>query len=86
MLEALSCGTPVLTSNVSSLPEVAGDAALLCDPMSTEALSSGLARLLASPELRKTLSFIGLAQAKKFNWKTTAEETYAAYCKAMSQC
>jgi glycosyltransferase involved in cell wall biosynthesis len=86
VLEALSCGTPVLTSNVSSLPEVAGDAALLCDPMSTEALSSGLARLLASPELRKTLSFIGLAQAKKFNWKTTAEETYAAYCKAMSQC
>lgn len=85
VLEALSCGTPTLTSNVSSLPEVAGDAALLVDPASTGSISSALTRLMASPELRETLSLKGLAQADKFNWKITAKETYAAYCKAMSQ-
>lgn len=84
VLEALACGTPTITSNVSSLPEVAGDAALLVDPYDTEALVHAMTRLLREPELRARLSEAGVSQAKQFPWSRTAAETVAVYRAALS--
>ncbi|MEE8525770.1 MAG: glycosyltransferase family 1 protein [Thermoanaerobaculia bacterium] len=77
--EAMACGAPVLTSNRSSLPEVAGDAARLVDPDGVDDIHRGLAELLADPELRRTLKARGLEQAAKFSWRRTATETFALY-------
>lgn len=84
VLEALACGTPTITSNVSSLPEVAGDAALLVDPHDTEALVDAMMRLLREPELRARLSEAGVSQAKQFPWSRTAAETAAVYRAALN--
>jgi glycosyltransferase involved in cell wall biosynthesis len=75
VLEAMACGTPVVCANTSSLPEVAGDAALLVDPTDTAALAGALARLLADAPLRASLAAKGLAQVKKFSWQRAARET-----------
>jgi glycosyltransferase involved in cell wall biosynthesis len=77
VLEAMACGAPVLTSNSSSLPEVAGDAALLVDPEDTAALAEGLARLATDAGLRADLRMRGLARAAAFTWDRCAEETLA---------
>src|SRR5262249_9132921 len=79
VLEAMACGTPVLTANSSSLPEVAGDAALLVDPLSVEAIAGGLADLLDSPERRAELSQRGLERAHQFRWDRVAERTVEVY-------
>jgi alpha-1,3-rhamnosyl/mannosyltransferase len=73
--QAMAAGVPVLTSNVSSLPEVAGDAALLVDPRSSAELRDGLARLLLSPELRARLAALGRSQARDFRWEKCAAES-----------
>lgn len=78
-LEAMACGTPVITSQVSSLPEVVGDAALLIDPHDVESLSESLNRLLSDQALQKELRQRGLARAKRFSWERTARETASAY-------
>jgi glycosyltransferase involved in cell wall biosynthesis len=72
--QAMAAGAPVITSNVSSLPEVAGGAALLVDPQSTEELRSALDRVLSSPELRSELSAKGREQAARFRWDRCARE------------
>lgn len=72
VLEAMACGTPVLTSNISSLPEVAGQAALLVDPHDTAAIAHGLAQLIANPGLRQQLIERGYHQIQKFSWQTAA--------------
>ncbi len=74
VLEAMACGTPVLTSNVSSLPEVAGDAALLVDPLDTEAIAQGMARLIADAGLRRSLVEKGYTQIRKFSWTNAARQ------------
>lgn len=74
VLEAMACGTPVLTSNRSSLPEVAGDAARLVDPDDTAALRDALADLLGDPAQRLDLSQRGLRRAKDFSWRRAAAE------------
>jgi glycosyltransferase involved in cell wall biosynthesis len=79
VLEALACGIPTLTSNVSSLPEVAGDAAILVDPMNVQDISLGLKRLLSDESLRDRLRALSLAQAARFTWAKTAAETLRAY-------
>lgn len=84
VLEALACGAPTITSNVSSLPEVAGDAALLVNPEDTEGLVSAMMRLLHEPELRAALSQAGPQQAKQFPWSRTAAETAAVYRDALN--
>ena len=84
VLEALACGTPTVTSNVSSLPEVAGNAALLIDPHDTEGLVGAMMRLLNEPDLRAELSVAGVRQAKHFPWSRTAVETAAVYRSALS--
>jgi len=71
-LEAIACGTPVVTSNVSSLPEVMGDAALFVDPEDVSALASGLTRLWRDEALRADLRARGLARAREFSWDRTA--------------
>ena len=74
-LEAMACGTPVITSNISSLPEIVGDAALLVNPYQTEEITQAMMRLLYDTSLAHTLSQKGLAQAQKFRWQFTGEAT-----------
>lgn len=76
VLEAMACGTPVLTSTTSSLPEVAGDAALLVDPHNTHAIAGGLVQLITDAALRTTLRERGLARAARFTWERCAQETH----------
>ncbi len=78
-LEAMACGTPVITSNCSSLPEVVGDAAILADPREVEELASTITRVLEDRELRHTMRERGIAQAKRFSWETCARETLRVY-------
>jgi glycosyltransferase involved in cell wall biosynthesis len=75
VLEAMAAGTPVLTSDLSSLPEVAGDAALLVDPGSEEAIAKGMERLLEAPDLRARLAAAGRDRVKEFRWERTARLT-----------
>jgi len=83
VLEALSCAAPTVTSNTSSLPEVAGDAALLVDPKDTSSLAGAMQAILSDPNLRDELRRKGPEQAMKFTWQRTAQGTTALY-KALS--
>ncbi|MDI3339562.1 MAG: glycosyltransferase family 1 protein [Sphaerobacter sp.] len=83
VLEAMACGTPVITSDTSSLPEVAGDAALLVDPRDVDALAAGIERIMGDAPLRATLRARGLARARAFSWERTARETAAVYRAAL---
>jgi glycosyltransferase involved in cell wall biosynthesis len=75
----MACGTPVLTSNTSSLPEVAGDAALLVNPLDEAAIADGMRALIEDESLGEHLRDAGLTQAKQFTWETTARQTIAVY-------
>jgi glycosyltransferase involved in cell wall biosynthesis len=79
VLEALACGTPTVTSNLSSIPEVAGDAALLVDPCDAGQISEALDRILSEEALRDSLRAASLEQAAKFTWSKTAESTLQSY-------
>ena len=68
----MACGVPVLTSNVSSMPEVAGDAAVLVDPEDTRSITAGLLKILTDPRLAAELSEKGLQRARVFTWERTA--------------
>ncbi|MCX6030230.1 MAG: glycosyltransferase family 1 protein [Chloroflexi bacterium] len=85
VLEAMACGAPVICSNTSSLPEVAGDAALLVDPLDVDALTDALHRLLADPDLHADLARRGLAQAARFSWAQTAMKTLAVYRRLLQE-
>lgn len=74
VLEAMACGVPVLTSNISSLPEVAGSAALLVDPHSTDEIAAGISRLVTDADLRGRLVAQGYQQIKKFSWSKAASQ------------
>jgi glycosyltransferase involved in cell wall biosynthesis len=76
---------PVACSNRSSLPEVAGDAALLFDPEDTDAIRAALERLLGDAALRAELARRGRERATLFTWERTADGTAAAYARALSQ-
>ncbi len=79
VLEAMACGTPVICSNRGSLPEVAGNAALLVDPLSLENISEAMQRILIEPGLTERLCQLGLEQSAQFSWKTTAQKTWNLY-------
>ncbi len=81
-LEAMQCGVPVVTSNVSSLPEVVGDAGMTVDPASPDALASALVAVLNDAGLRENLRERGLRRAAAFSWRRTAELTQMAYERA----
>lgn len=74
-LEAMACGCPLIVSNVSSLPEVCGDAALYIDPYSSEDIAEKIKLLLSDDKLREELRRKGLERAKMFSWEKCAEET-----------
>jgi glycosyltransferase involved in cell wall biosynthesis len=79
VLEAMTAGTPVLTSTSSALPEVAGEAALLADPEDTGALVHALQRLTRDEELRARLSRLGVERARLFTWEKAVEQTWKVY-------
>lgn len=83
VLEAMACGTPVLTSSTSALPEVAGDAALLVDPEDQAAIAVGLERLVTQDSLRAELRARGLARAAAFTWDRCAAQTLAVFHAAL---
>jgi len=83
-LEAMACGTPVLASNTSSLPEVVGEAGLLVDPLDVDAIAAGLDRLILDAPLRQELGLRGIARAAKFTWRRAARETLAVLREAGS--
>ena len=74
----MACGTPVLTSNVSSMPEVAGQAALLVDPLSVDDIAAGLRRLSTDGNLRHSLVHRGYAQIQGFSWQGAAHQLLEA--------
>lgn len=78
-LEAMACGTPVLTSDCSSLPEVVGDCAVLIDPLSEESIASGMEKLYSDRALRESLSLKGVSRAADFTWGKFAEKLYDIY-------
>jgi len=77
LTEAMACGTPILTSNVNGLKEIAGDAALLIDPSDTEGIANGMARILSNSELRESLSRKGLERSSHFSWDLCTKSTLA---------
>jgi glycosyltransferase involved in cell wall biosynthesis len=79
VLEAMACGCPVVCSNASSLPEVAGDAALLVPPTDVDALTEAMARMLSDAGLRSRLVEAGYAQARRFTWEAAARQTWELY-------
>lgn len=79
ILEAMALGTPVISSNVSSMPEVAGQAALLVDPEKEQAITAALKKLLSDKKLQASLKKRGIGQAKKFSWERSAAETLKVY-------
>jgi glycosyltransferase involved in cell wall biosynthesis len=85
VLEAMACGVPVVTSNCSSLPEVAGDGAILVDPRDVNAIAAAIRRVLEELDLATGLRAKGLARARQFTWERTARETIAVYKKVMSR-
>ena len=79
VLEAMACGAPVVCGNRSSLPQAAGDAALLVDPTDTDAIAAAMRRVVEDDDLQRSLSEKSLAQAATFSWRRTAAETLAVY-------
>ncbi|NLE99796.1 MAG: glycosyltransferase family 4 protein, partial [Anaerolineales bacterium] len=79
VLEAMACGVPVVCSNVSSLPEVAGAAAMQVDPLDVDGLAAALARLNEDAELRQDLAARGREQAAKFTWQSAARQLLNAF-------
>jgi glycosyltransferase involved in cell wall biosynthesis len=81
ILEAMQCGCPVVTTKEGSLPEVAGEAAYYVDAYDVKSIAKGISEVFHSKKLQEQLSEKGKQQAKKFNWKKTAEETMQVYKK-----
>jgi glycosyltransferase involved in cell wall biosynthesis len=78
-LEAMASGTPVVTSNVSSLPEVVGDAAVLVDPYDPHAIADGIYRVLTDQQLRRDLARKGVARARQFSWAESVRRVRDIY-------
>lgn len=85
VLEAMQLGVPVITSNVSSLPEVAGNSALLVDPYNPEHIAEALAKLMSDPNLRNELVRRGYERVKQFSWEAAAHATLQAYKRICSK-
>jgi len=84
-LEAMACGTPVVTSRISSLPEVVGDGALLVDPYNEDDIAQGIARLLDDQDLRARLVERGLERAASYSWARSVRQIHAGYLKALGR-
>jgi glycosyltransferase involved in cell wall biosynthesis len=80
----MASGTPVVTSNVSSLPEVVGDAAVLVDPYSAEAIADGILMVLRSTHMREDMRRRGLARAKEYSWTRSVQRVREIYGEVLS--
>lgn len=85
VLEAMACGTPVITSNASSLPEVSGQAARLVDPHDISEIANSISYVLSNNPIRKKMIDQGLQWAKNFTWEKTAQRTYELYKNIVTQ-
>jgi glycosyltransferase involved in cell wall biosynthesis len=83
-LEAMQCGTPVITSNTSSLPEVVGDAGIMVDPRDENELCQAMLKVYSRPSIRATMSSKSQARANQFSWERCTRQTIAAYRKALN--
>jgi glycosyltransferase involved in cell wall biosynthesis len=81
----MACGTPVVTSRLSSLPEVVGDAAVLVDPYSPEDIARGLEAVLDDPALAADLVARGLERARLFSWERSVRAIHASYMRLLGQ-
>ena len=79
ILEAMACGTPVITANISSMPEAAGDAALLVDPYDVDAICGAMRKIIQEPDLRQALIRRGHARVHRFSWGAYAKTLLAAF-------
>jgi len=79
VLEAMQCGVPVITSDVSSLPEVVGDAGIMVDPLDTSAIAAAMAALLSSADLQRSMQALSLAHAARFSWQASAARVAELY-------
>jgi glycosyltransferase involved in cell wall biosynthesis len=84
-LEAMASGTPVITSNVSSLPEVVGDAALLIDPYDSASIAAAMRRVLTEPALREELRGRGLQRVKEFSWERSVRRVREVYAEVLAE-
>ena len=85
IVEAMKCDVPVITGNVTSMPEIAGDAALLCDPFSVTSISDAMTLLYSDENLRNTLINKGRLRHQKFSWQNTADSLWSCIEKCISQ-
>ncbi|BCS53767.1 glycosyltransferase family 1 protein [Geobacter sp. SVR] len=79
ILEAMACGTPVVTSNCSAMPEVAGDAAVYCDPLSVDSIADAVRAVVWNQELRNALTTRGFERAYMFRWRRSAQRLYRLF-------
>jgi len=86
IIEAMRCGCPVITSNCTAMPEVAGEAALLVDPYNIEDIKNAMITIENDPKLRADLSEKGLIHSQKFNWKSTANALWDSIEKVLQKC
>lgn len=84
LVEAMSCDVPIITSNVTSMPEVAGEAALYCDPFSTDSIAGAMQRIANEPALRNDLIAKGRRQRELFSWEKSAKDLWASIEKTLS--
>lgn len=84
-LEAMACGTPVIASKESCMPEILGDAAYYFDPYKVDDITKAIEKIVTDTDLRKELTRKGLVQVKKYNWSETAKKTIDVYMKALKQ-
>ena len=84
VLEAMACGTPVVTSNAASLPEVGGKAAVLVPPLDTQRIAQEMERVLDDSQLRMEMRATGRIQASRFSWRAMTDQTVNAYARAVS--
>lgn len=85
VLEAMRCGTPVICSNTSSLPEIASDSAMLVDPLNDLDILNAIDNVLSDNSLKKSLSDKALKRSEQFSWKRTAQETISIYKEVMAE-
>ena len=81
----MACGTPVITSQTSAMPEIAGKDAILVNPYNPEEIAQAMVRLEEDPEYRNSLSQYGLRRAQRFSWKKTALKTLELYNEIIQQ-
>lgn len=83
VIEAMACGTPVITSNSSCLPEIAGGAALLVDPYSVDEITGAMEKINSDGVLQRSLSTAGIERTRQFAWRRTAEQSLEVYKRAV---